>query len=118
MRGPLIKSARGVRRYRLGTYVAELFDRVEGAGVVAYLYVLAVTEADGETPRLYVTSEVNRMADVLGGGSHFLGAFVERGHLNMGASDEWADLERFASRALEVAARQLGVAESPEALPS
>jgi hypothetical protein len=77
---------------------------------------------------LYVTSErlpgtlgttldsLARLAGDGSGGSHCLCVFDDRGHYNLGYSDEWADLERFTGTALTIAAKRLSVTESPQQL--
>ena len=80
------------------------------AGKVQYLYTLAVHPKAGGSAVLYVASEYNKMhqpgaAD--GRGSHFLGVFPGEGHENLGASDDWADLEKFEARACAVARERL-----------
>lgn len=118
MRAPLIRGAKAVERYRLGSYLAVLFAEIESVGAMEYLFILALLEEGAPEPRLFITSEVNAMAGVFGGGSHFLGLFDQTGHANMGASDEWAERERFTTKALALAAERLGVADPPERLPS
>jgi hypothetical protein len=78
------------------------------SGSVKYLYTLAVYPQGRPDAVLYIASEMNTMSGGLG--SHFLCVFPGDGHLNLGASDEWADRERFEPRALEVACTRLGVA--------
>ena len=114
---PSIESAEVLCRYRLGPYGASLFGDIESSGSVHYLYVLALIEVAQEEVSLYVTSEVNELAQELGGGSHFLCVFNNEGHHNLGNSDDWADLERFATKALSLAGEMLDVADPPEQLP-
>lgn len=73
---------------------------------IKYLYTLAVEPVEGEEAVLYVTSEYNRVS---GGGSHVLGLFTEVGHEHHGASDEWADRERFTDRAFDLVCDRLGI---------
>ena len=116
MSRPLFGAFTPVRRYRLGPYGAGLIRDPERVGEVQYRYILAVLRPGlGENGALYVTSEVNALGDRFGG-SHFLGMFDETGHTNFGASDEWADLERFEEKALSLAAERLGVIDPPELL--
>ena len=110
---PLIKGGQVKRRYGLGTYRAELMGRIESASLTDYLYVLAVFKGQAAEPCLVVTSEVNADSWNIGGGSHFLCMFSGEIHSNMGASDDWADLEKFTSKALSLAAAELRVFESP-----
>ena len=114
---PSIESAEVLRRHRLGPYGASLFGDIESSGSVQYLYVLALIELDQEEVSLYITSEVNDLAQEFGGGSHFLCVFNNEGHHNLGDSDDWADLERFATKALSLAGELLDVTDPPEQLP-
>ena len=66
-------------------------------------------------PCFAVASEVNRMASPGSGRSHFLGVFPGGPqHENRGASDEWADLERFAHHALEIIAEHFSLSSLPQ----
>ena len=107
MYSPAIINAREVERFPIGPYEGILLTDIEARGAVQYQFVLAVLK-EGE-PCLYISSEVNRMAAELGGGSHFLCAFEESKHLNFGCSNEWADLETFKRKAVEMAKERLGV---------
>jgi hypothetical protein len=113
---PLIKRGQVKRRYSLGPYGAELMGRIESASLTDYLYVLAVFKEQATEPCLVVTSEVNADCWNIGGGSHFLCVFSGEIHSNMGASDDWADLDKFKSKALSLAAAELRVFESPQEL--
>lgn len=110
---PLAGEGKPLRRYRLGPYLAVLIADIKSLGSVQYLYIMNFVR-DGDTePSLYVASEVDRMS-FLGGGSHVLGVFDAAGHHNRGASDDWANPDRFAAEALAVGARCLGVSVEPE----
>ncbi len=75
---------------------------------IKYLYSLeAVTLFDGDAV-LCVAAEINETAP--GAGSHFLGVFIDDGHENHGASDDWGDQRRFADAALEIVCDRLGCA--------
>ncbi len=73
---------------------------------IKYLYTLAVKPVGGDEAVLYLTSEYNR---VPGSGSHVLGVFSEVGHEHHGASDDWADREKFIDRALDLVCDRLGI---------
>ncbi|HEV8483457.1 MAG TPA: hypothetical protein VGV87_07905 [Blastocatellia bacterium] len=113
---PLIKRGQVKRQYNLGPYRAELMGRIESASLTDYLYVLAVFKEQATEPCLVVTSEVNADCWNIGGGSHFLCMFSGEIHSNMGASDDWADLDKFTSKALSLAAAELRVFDSPREL--
>lgn len=115
---PHIRSAVARRRYRLGSYTAVLLDQIESVGAVEYLYIVAVRRDGDDLPCLFVTSETSEMPEGLGGRPHFLGMFDASGHSNLGASDEWADMEHFASRALSIVIARLNITEEPRVIPS
>ena len=54
------------------------------------------------------------MATAGSGRSHFLGLFPGEGHVNLGAADEWADMDKFAAKALEIIAEQFSLPKPPE----
>jgi hypothetical protein len=109
MYGPPISDAKPLRYYDMGSHVGVLFGELACGGSVEYLYVLAVSPINDENNLFYVTAEKSGMQDVIpGGGSHFLCCFEGGTHSNFGSSDEWADVERFEARALELAAERLG----------
>jgi hypothetical protein len=110
---PGVGESNPLRRYRLGQYVAVLAGDIKSPGQVSYLYILSFVRDGENEPSVYVASEVDRFS-FLGGGSHVLGVFDAAGHHNLGASDDWADLDRFATEALTVGARYLGVTAPPE----
>jgi hypothetical protein len=114
---PALKRARPARRYQLGPYLAVVFSDCVSMGTVQYTHVLFVLPENGTEPRLAVAAEVNTLHGQPGfeaSGSHFLGVFPGSSHENLGASDDWADLERFTRKALELAAGRLGVADAPQ----
>jgi hypothetical protein len=86
---------------------------IERLGRVRYLYIMRFVNDGENEPGLYVASEVDRFA-FLGGGSHVLGVFDAAGHHNHTASNDWANLDRFAAEALTFGARYLGVSAAPE----
>ncbi|HXE52717.1 MAG TPA: hypothetical protein VN541_06860, partial [Tepidisphaeraceae bacterium] len=78
-----------------------------------YAYMVIVFETATKQPVLFVASEVNGTAKEFGGGSHFLGVFEEKGHINMGSSDDWGDPRKFFPKAMQIAKdRFLGKSES------
>jgi hypothetical protein len=95
-----------VAERELGGYRAVLLTEPESPGGITYAHVLLVTAAGSDAPVLAVASEV--MATP-GPGSHVLGLFPGDGHVNLGASDEWADLKAFDAEAHRVATGHLGL---------
>jgi len=112
MHGPPISDAKPLRYYDMGSHVGVLFGELSSAGFIEYLFVLAVSPISDQNNLFYVTAEKNGMEAIPGlegnGGSHFLCTFEGGEHSNFGSSDDWADVEKFEARALELAAEQLG----------
>src|ERR1700722_7254064 len=80
---PAIESANRVGGMPLGPgHTALLFDPIESAGMVQYALLLGVFEDATQEPVSFGASEINEMAEALGGGSHFLGVFDGDGHAN------------------------------------
>jgi|SRR6266567_531436 len=105
---PGITSARTKGLVEVGGHTAALLTDIVSVGPVEYLYVVAVFPGDSLDPCFYVASEVNKMAKQFGSGSHFLGLFDGDGHLNRGASDDWADEEKFFAEALRIIKETFG----------
>lgn len=103
---PWIEGGWVVVRRELGGYRAVLLTEPESPGGITYAHVLLVTATDTGDVVLAVASE---KMSVAGPGSHVLGLFPGDSHVNLGARDEWADLETFREKALLVAAEHLGL---------
>jgi hypothetical protein len=113
---PALERARPVKRFQLGPYLAVVFTDCASMGTVQYTHVMFVLDEDSTEPRLAVAAEVNTLHGQPGfeaSGSHFLGVFPGDSHLNLGDANDWADLETFTHKALELAAGHLGVADAP-----
>lgn len=79
------------------------------------MYVYAQGDFLTGKPCFAVAAEVNRIAPPGSGRSHFLGMFAgEPRHVNLGASDEWADIEKFTAKALEVIAEHFDLPSPPQ----
>jgi hypothetical protein len=128
MYAPIVKSARTARRYDAGGYQAALLTDIEAEGSIEYQYIVAVFERGVRDPCLFVTSERNDPEEAaaflreLGmeppdvesdEGSHFLCVFDDRGHSNLGPSDDWADIGRFEQAALRIVAERFGETPRP-----
>jgi len=100
-----------VRRVQLGEeHTAILYDQIDSAGSVKYAFLVAVVENGKKEPIYYIASEVNQMAAVLGGGSHYLGVFDGSGHANLGAKNDWGNAHKFFREALRIAEEKFGEA--------
>jgi hypothetical protein len=111
---PLVKSVNRVSGGPLGEkHTVILFDNIKTDGKVQYTFLLGVFDNEKHEPVFFVSSEVNQMAALLGGGSHCLGIFDGSGHANMGFSDEWGDPRKFFPEAIRIAAQHFGVGIDP-----
>jgi len=117
MYAPIIKSARRVREHILdANHTAVLLTDIENDSGIEYTHLVTVFRRGKHDPITFISSEAKSKPDDpilkelgLDGmefteepGSHFLCAFVENLHQNFGASDDWADLEKFEVRALDL----------------
>ena len=114
---PAIRRANWHKRYQLGGYRIDVITDCESVGHIQYAHVALVFQGSQKQPCYAVASEVNAMAATLGGGSHFLGVFPGEGHVNMGNSNEWADLDHFTAKALEMIAKQFKITDPPQEMP-
>lgn len=121
MYAPIIESARRVREHTLGpSHTAVLLTDIVGPSRINYAHILVIFASGREDPVAFISSEASGdPSDILAElglddddfafkeeeGSHFLCAFTENGHSNFGASDDWADLEKFERGALELVHR-------------
>jgi hypothetical protein len=116
---PAFKGGEVDRRFKFADYRAMLLTGMRSLGSVEYLYILLVFKVPEGKLCLCVTSEKNGnyRRKVLGdqpfdfGASHFLCLFPGQGHVNLGSSNEWAQVEPFTARALEEARKHLKVTE-------
>ena len=121
---PAIIDAHHVESYVMGPLLTMVFTDCKSEGPVKYTHVLFVyifdPEADEKTGMqrlMAVAAEVNQSPFANTTGSHFLGVFPGSGHINMGSSDSWADLEKFTEKALEVVAEKFNIAQAPRLIP-
>ena len=110
---PLIESARRVRIHSLGLHhVAVLLTNIKSPSRVEYTHMLVVFDLKQDIPAALVTSEKQadlglrgKRASKAARGTHFLCAIVGSMHSNYGASDDWADLNKFERAALDLVER-------------
>ena len=99
---PVFETAVPKGPYRIGNRVGMLYRDVRSSGPIQYEFIFAVFEGGAKTPCYCVTSEGTLLAEELGDGSHFLCEFDKELHRNFGDSNEWADEERFLSKAIQM----------------
>ena len=119
---PLIKGGTPVRSYECGSYQALLIRDPESFGPIEYPHIMIVYRSDEDSPIMFITAEQSTIGpelmdmvaeqrgedfgDDLGHGV-FLGVFDLSGHSNLGASIDYAVLERFEVEAIAVMRRWL-----------
>lgn len=124
---PALTNARRVASYVIGPYIGVLLTDCEASGVIDYKHVLFVYLPDpvnpGKPPQVVmaVAAELSSMlkppSDAEQPEAYFLGVFPGDGHYNLGMSEDWADLEKFAARAVEVARERLEVSRPVMRIP-
>src|SRR3954465_4912475 len=114
---PVLKNARPVYRYRIGNYVAVIVTDCESIGMIQYTHVLFLLEAGQAQPIFAVAAEMNNLSIARGQTDLFLGVFANNRHENHGTSPDWADLNKFSARALQIVVERFNVTEPPELLP-
>jgi hypothetical protein len=89
-----------VRTVRIGPFNACLQKNLRvQRGPVHYEYVLAAIDRRIKKITFFITSERNTETV---GGSHVLSMFIDDNHVNFGASDDWADLDKFEAASLKL----------------
>jgi hypothetical protein len=127
---PVIASARRVRKFRLGPFLATLVTDCQmpatNQPIIRYKHILFLSALHDPVfkPFFAVAAERSSMLEEMalsGEGyskdAHFLGVFPGEGHMNFGMSDEWADLDKFSARALEIASQHLKISDTPQEIP-
>ena len=98
---PRILVAKTVRTFPLPFGHALLLTDIKADGPVQYSHIMAVQNFEG-VPCMFVASENNTAANLGHSGSHCLSVFTTEGYENLGASDDYADLERFQAEAVRI----------------
>ncbi len=118
---PNINDARRIATYTLGPYIAVVLDNCKSDSPIEYKYVTFVYLPD---PQNYITHNQIVLAVAAekaalpphpetGEQAYFLGVFPGDGHLNLGHSTDWGNLELFTKRALEIIRENLNINHPP-----
>ena len=99
---PQVKSGRLVEQYQLGDYVGMVITDCSSESLVHYEHILFMFRSGEENPCYAVAAEMSEAAATVTDGL-FLGVFPGAGHVNLGVSADWRDLEKFTAKALELA---------------
>ena len=103
---PQIGTAIPKRRYQLGDFTAVVLGEVESRDGEEYRFVMAMVPEGQRQPIFYVSSVRNRAGDE---GSHRLRAASAQLTRDLGASDDWNNLDAFCEEALQVVRQALGL---------
>jgi hypothetical protein len=127
-----MKSAVPAGQYRMDPYFAVLLTKIDGLGPAQLLHLLVVYKNGEADPVFFVTAEIERPkpapAGALDGSAKPIEApapkagaepclciFAEDGtHSHLECSPIWADLDTFATRAVEIVKERYGVSETAE----
>ncbi|HUT81014.1 MAG TPA: tetratricopeptide repeat protein [Candidatus Bathyarchaeia archaeon] len=112
---PAVVTAKIEKEYTFDKYRAALIDQIEAVGQIKYDYMLLLYEEDSIEPIYYVSLERNNLFSELGGFTHFICAFEEKGHVNFGAYDLPVTLESFSKKAIDLVFEKYQI--SKEKLP-
>jgi hypothetical protein len=105
---PRILGAKTVRTFPLTFGHALLLSDIKADGPVQYSHIMAVQNFEG-VPCMFVASENNTAASRGYSDSHCLSVFTTEGYENLGASNDYADLERFQTEAVRIVKGYLGL---------
>ena len=106
---PTITNATVVKKASFMTdrHTAVLLKDIEAHGSVKYRFIFAVFEDQATQPCLMVTSEVIAITTSPKSGSHLLCLFTGGIGEELGASNDWSDIEKFEKAAVDLAAGHL-----------
>ncbi|TVR21539.1 MAG: hypothetical protein EA396_07390 [Anaerolineaceae bacterium] len=120
---PAISDARRVATYLIGSYIAVLLTDCESEDDIHYKHVLLIYLPDPHDrtthPQvvLAVTAErpitLDESSDDEAETGYFLGIFPGAGHINLGISVDWGDIDKFTEKALTVAREYLTIPQTP-----
>jgi len=113
---PTLKNARPVYHYQIGSYIAVVVTDCESVGMISYTHVLFLLEPRKQEPIFAVAAELNSFTASISTERLFLGVFNGQGHLNLGMSEDWADLDKFTARALKIVTDHFKITETPHPL--
>lgn len=106
MNKPGIVTAIPKRRYKFGEFSVVILGEIESNDGVDYHLVMAVVRGNDPDPGIYITAERIREAST-GSGDYTMRIVMSDGSEVLGTSNEWKDLEVFASAALDIVGRVL-----------
>lgn len=108
MQAPIIQTAIPKQRYQLGPYQAVLLGDIESPDPVRYRFILALVREGEAQPSVFVTCEKNARAQAQAG-SYRMCLISAQASEVLGSSDEFKDIDSFASAALTAAIQTLGL---------
>jgi len=106
---PVIRTAIPQRRYQAGDYQATLLGEIDSGDGIDYRFILAFIEQGQNQPSFYVCCERNLPPDPEGGAWRIRVVNSAMSEI-LEVSDDWRNIDAFATDALEVAAQALGFA--------
>lgn len=114
---PNINDAQRIATYTIGPYIAIMLDQCKSDGLIEYKYVMFVYLPDPQNTishnQIVMAVAAEKSSALLSkdpeNPSYFLGIFPGDGHLNLGHSTDWGNLELFTKRALEIIRENLNI---------
>lgn len=112
MDAPKIQTAIPQRRYQLGDYQAVLLGDIESGDDRRYKYILALVRAGESKPRCFIAA-IRAPRERRAEGGYVLWLATEAFAEELSVADAWGEIDAFATEALTLAARTLGVEAQP-----
>lgn len=101
---PTFKTALPKRRFKYGEFMVSALAEIDSNDGQDYWFVLAFVPEGQPVPTLCVASQVNTEDDE---GSHRLRMYTSNDARDLGASDNWKNLDTFVEAGLELGGRVL-----------
>lgn len=112
---PAITTAIPQRRYQYGEFTLVLLGEIETSDDVAYHYLLGVIPEGKAQPELFVSAEKNP-PNQRTEGLYRLRVIAEQISQTLGHSDDWGDIDIFASDALKIVNKMMNLADEKPVL--
>ncbi|HVU14265.1 MAG TPA: hypothetical protein VHD90_23460 [Phototrophicaceae bacterium] len=117
MYAPVLKNFRPAYRYRVGDLMLLVVTDCESVGLIHYRHVLYAFRINEPQPIFAVAAEINSISAQTHPDRLFLGVFPGSAHENLGMSPDWADLDKFTARAIQIVQERFGIKQPPTLLP-
>jgi len=95
--------------HKVGKYAGILWHRIESGSATKYEFIMAVHDSETDLACMFVASEINEEAAQDSGDTHYLGVFLEDEYERIEPSADWAHVDKFKNRALQIVMDKLDI---------